>query len=103
MRKDRWTIARFAALGLGFASMFFIYSETGAGVAGAIPIWSRAVVLTLCPGCLFFSSVDIDIKPHTGAFNEMWFLIAMANSAIYAVIGAALVLSRRLRKDSATR
>jgi hypothetical protein len=94
------TIVRFAALGLGLAAAFFGYSETNRAIDGAIPVWSRAAVVVFCPGCLFFSTVDIDIKPHTWAFNEMWLIIAIANAAIYAVIGATLVLLRRLRKDS---
>jgi hypothetical protein len=91
---------RFAALGLGLAAVCFGYSETRSASDGAIPVWSRAAVVVFCPGCLFFTGVDIDIRPHTWVFNEMWLIIAIANAAIYAAIGATLVLLRRLRKSS---
>ncbi|HJZ64012.1 MAG TPA: hypothetical protein VKD70_06820 [Candidatus Acidoferrum sp.] len=104
MSRDLRIVLRFAALGLGFAAMFFIFArfDTSSAVQGPSPVWIRSAIVTLCPGCLLFATLDVDIKPHTQAFSEMWLIITLANTAIYATIGTSFAALRRMRNSRAS-
>jgi len=100
MTRDWRIVVRFAAAGLGFAIMFFAFDrfEVASTPQGLLPLRMRVAIVTLCPGCLVLATLDVDLKAGTRAFNEFWLIIALANSAVYATIGAAFVALRRLRK-----
>jgi hypothetical protein len=95
MNKNWRTILLFAASGLAIAAFFFGYFEMDSAPGNSGAIWAGSAALVLCPGSFFFATLDIDIQPHTKAFDETWLIIGLINFALYAVIGTAYV---RLRK-----
>jgi uncharacterized membrane protein SirB2 len=95
-------ILGFAALGLCLAGALFAYDLKTEPTLSPLPIWMRVAVVVLCPGLLLFTGMDVDMRPHTQAFNEMWLIIALANCAIYTAIGAAIVGLRRMLSGRAT-
>jgi hypothetical protein len=101
VNKSWRTILGFAVAGLCVAGLLFAYFETNPPIGSpfAKPIGVAAIVL--CPGALLFANVDVDMKPHTKAFNEMWSIIAVANCFVYAVIGAAYVRVKKKLAESA--
>jgi len=65
--------------------------------------WSRlnnilsVIFMTLCPPVLLtFPLLDVEIG--TAGFYALWMVVALLNAAVYAVIGAKYVGSRKKRE-----
>ncbi len=91
MSKDRRTIFRFAAVGLGIDVVWIVYQI----LANPSP-WSRlsnilsVIFIILSPPVLLtFPLLDVEIG--TGGFCLLSMVIALLNAGLYAVIGAAYV------------
>jgi hypothetical protein len=97
MSKDRRTILRFAAVGLGIAVVWIVYQM----LANPSP-WSplnnflSVIFMILCPPVLLtFPLVDVEVGD--GGSYVIWTVVALLNAALYATIGSAYV---GLRKGS---
>jgi hypothetical protein len=93
MGKDWQTILRFAALGFAFAVLAAGYEV--ASNSAHLDVSVDAVLLLVCPAELllaplfawFFEAAEVG----TTGFYFLWFLAALVNAAIYAIIGATYV------------
>lgn len=86
-KRRRLTIS-LAILGLAIAAVIWAYSElTDSSPPRPLnfPLWT--VFMILCPPT-FLSIPLIDVEPGSGDFAIMWLVIGLANSALYAAIGA---------------
>ncbi len=98
MSKDRRTIFRFAAVGLGINVVWIVYQM----LANPSP-WSSlnnllsVIFMILCPPVLLtFPLIDVEIGD--GGSYAIWTVVALLNAALYAAIGSAYV---GLRKEPA--
>ncbi len=102
MSKNWRTILLFATSGLAIAALFFGYFDMDPTPGSSVAICAGSAAQVLCFGTLLFVTIDFDIQPHTKAFNEVWLIIALANCAVYAIVGAAYVGLRKKPKGPAT-
>jgi hypothetical protein len=89
MSKDRRTIFRFAAVGLGINVVWIVYQM----LANPSP-WSSlnnllsVIFMILCPPVLLtFPLIDVEIGD--GGSYAIWTVLALLNAALYAAIGSA--------------
>ena len=102
MSKDRRTIFRFAAVGLGINVVWIVYQM----LANPSP-WSSlnnllsVIFMILCPPVLLtFPLIDVEIG--TGGSYVVWMVVALLNAALYGVIGSAYVRMRKKSEGEAT-
>jgi hypothetical protein len=96
MRKDWWTILRFAILGAALAAVFFAFFEAKSLVDSSMGIWVIGAALILCPGFIPFAwaaSVEMDLP----SFKLIWLIVGLINCVIYGALGAAYVRFRNWR------
>ena len=104
MDKEWRTIFRFSALGFGITA-----------VAGALQFLSNsspsnyslsAVMIVLCPASLLLAPVFAwffeAAAPGNAVFYALWFLVGLANAALYAIAAAAYVGLRKKPGGPAT-
>jgi hypothetical protein len=103
MSKDRRTIFRFAAVGLGIDVVWIVYQM----LANPSP-WSplnnllSVIFVILCPPVLLtFPLIDVGIGD--GGSYAIWMVLALLNAALYAAIGSAYVGLRNKPEGSITR
>ena len=102
MSKDRSTIFRFAAVGLGINVVWIVYQM----LANPSP-WSRlndfisVTFMILCPPVLLtFPLMDVEIGD--GSSYAIWTVVAILNAALYSGLGSACVRMRKKREREAT-
>jgi hypothetical protein len=103
MSKDWRIILRFALLGLGIGAVF---AAQQALIDYRTPNLSMdAVLIVLCPMSILFMPLSVYFfeaaKAGAPGFYVLWALIALANAALYTVIGAAYVGIRKKREGGA--
>lgn len=90
MTKEWKLIASFAAVGFLITVLIVLYAGFSASFDEAL----LTPVLIFCPACLltlpFGNIMDSKIGSHL-----VWFLIAFANSGLYALIGATIAGLRK--------
>ena len=103
MSKDWKIILRFALLGLGIGALFA--AQQALIDSGTPNLSMDAVLILLCPVSLVFMPLSVYFfeAAEVGApgFYVLWGLIALANAALYAVVGAAYVGIRIGREGGA--
>ena len=94
-QKRRFVIG-LALLGLAIAALIYgamsliSYSQT----PSRTEIFLGVVSIVLCPPSLLTGPL-IDVEPNTGQGAFLWLIVGLLNSALYAAIGALIVLFRR--------
>jgi hypothetical protein len=100
MSKDWKIILRFALLGLGIGILFA--AQQALAHYGSPNLSMDAVCILLCPASLLFMPLSVNFfeASEVGApgFYVVSGLIAFANAALYAVVGAAYVGMRKERE-----
>jgi hypothetical protein len=89
-RKRRRLMISLAAMGFVIAAAIWAYAElTDASPPRpfSLALWTAFVVL--CPPSLLTAPL-IDVEPGSTDFTIAWLVIGLLNSALYAVIGAAV-------------
>jgi hypothetical protein len=103
MSKDWRIILRFALLGFGIGTVFA--AQQALIDSGTPNLSMDAVLIVLCPVSLLFMPLSVYFfeAAEIGApgFYVLWALIALANAALYTVIGAAYVGIRKKREGGA--
>jgi hypothetical protein len=104
MSKDWRTILKFALLGLAFAVLAAGYEATSQSSHSNVMV--DAVLLVVCPAALLLAPLFVwsfeAAEVGTSGFYLLWSLTALANAALYAIVGAAYVGLRRKPNGSAT-
>ena len=100
--KDRSTILRCAAVGVGITVVWVIYHAL-VNPSPWSPLTSllSVIFVILCPPVLLtFPLFDVEIGP--GGFFVVCMVVALLNAAFYAAIGSVYVGIRKKREREAT-
>ncbi len=102
MNKDRRTVFRFAAVGLGIPAVWVFYQM----LANPSP-WSplnsllSVIFVILCPPCILtFPLIDAEIGDR-GSY-VIWMVVAILNAALYWGLGSAYLRMRKRRGSEGT-
>jgi hypothetical protein len=102
MNKDRRTVFRFAAVGLGVPAVWGVYQM----LVNPSP-WSHlnsflsVIFVILCPPVvLTFPLMDVEVG-DAGSY-AIWTALAILNAALYSGLGSAFVRMRKKREGEAT-
>jgi hypothetical protein len=101
MSKDWRTILGFAAVGFGVTAVFVAYqvlTDASPPPPPNMPVLTMFIIL--CPSSLLTIPL-IDIEIGSEGFYPLWTVVALINTALYAVIGAAYVGLRKKRNGTA--
>jgi hypothetical protein len=90
VERESRLIARFAVIGLLISVLVFLYLK----FFGEFDSTVYTAFAILCPPALMCISLSEAMKEHSG-FYGILFLIGVANSGLYAVVGAAFVGLRK--------
>jgi hypothetical protein len=101
MSRDRWTILRFAILGLAIAAIFFAFFKTNYLAESWSGIWIFWASPVICPRYFLFALVVDATELPIPDSALVWLIIGLINFAFYAVVVAAIVGLRRKRDESA--
>ncbi len=97
MSRDRHTIFRFAAGGLGILLAWLGYQTlTHPSPWSVLNHFLSVMFMVLCPPCLLTFSL-LDVELGTFGVYLVWVGVAFLNAALYAVIGLAYVRMRQKR------
>jgi hypothetical protein len=87
MKKDWWTVPRFATLGFAVALVLGSYVEfTNYNRMNPILI---LISLISCPAALL-TLLAMDVDPHTSTAAIFWLFVGLLNASIYALVGSIL-------------
>jgi hypothetical protein len=102
MNKDRRTVFRFAAVGLGVFVAWVIYQMlTNPSPWSPLNNLLSAMFMILCPPVLLTIPL-MDDEIGTRGIYVVWMIVAVLNAALYAAIGSAYVGKRKKREGEAT-
>ena len=102
MNKDRRTVSRFAAVGLGVFVAGVVYQMlTNPSPWSPLNNLLSVVFMILCP-LVVLTFPLLDVKISTGGLYFAWTIVALLNAALYAAIGSAYVRWRKIREGVAT-
>jgi hypothetical protein len=102
-RKPWQVIVGFALLGLGIAALFYVYSvsyDYSKPVNGMDSALAIATFILCPPSLLFVLCIDCEVGTGAGVF--MFSVIALLNTALYAIVGAVIVSLRKEPERPAT-
>ncbi|SRR5216684_361907 len=98
MSKDRRTVFRFAAAGLGIFVVWIVYySLTDPSPWSPLNNILSVIFIILCPPVLLTFPL-LDVKIGTGGLCVVWTFVALLNAALYAAIGKTYVGLRKKRE-----
>jgi len=93
LSKDWQTILRFVALGVAVSVLFAGYELVDHSSPSNPTVY--ATLMLLCPASLLFAPLFAQFfeaaEPGAPLFYILWACIALANGALYALVGAAYV------------
>ena len=103
MSKDRSTILRFAAMGLGVPAVWGVYYML-VNPSPWSPLGSllSVIFVILCPPCLMtFPLMDTDVGDW--GICAVWTVVAILNAGLYSGLGSVYLRIRKIRGSEGTR
>jgi hypothetical protein len=102
MTKDRRTVFRFAAVGLGVPAVWGVYQMlVNPSSWSPLNSFLSVIFMILCPPVvLTFPFVDVEVS--NGGAYVVWTVVAILNAALYSGLGSAYVRMRKKRGGEAT-